>query len=161
MSGDTGLKKSPRAGGPGTPRSAQGCSFFAYMWKLRATAGLFCLQLCLGAFLLTVLVACFAAALRWRFRIVKLKSFAAIPSLSSVLLGHTNRSVRSSHESQHEIALVLALSRPIPYYQQGQAGEENGPVFRRVCVFDVSRGVGIARFETVSESQPYRTIQCH
>ena len=34
------------------------------------------------------------------------KSFAAIPSLSLVLLGHTNRSVKLSHESQREIALV-------------------------------------------------------
>ena len=27
-------------------------------------------------------------------------------------------------------------------------------MFRKVCVFDVSRAVGIARFESVSESQP-------
>ena len=53
-----------------------------------------------------------------------LKSFAAIPSVSLVLLGHTNRSVFLSHESQREIALVEALSRPIPYYQQGEVGEE-------------------------------------
>ena len=33
------------------------------------------------------------------------KSFAAIPSVSLVLLGHTNRSVFLSHESQREIAL--------------------------------------------------------
>ena len=38
-------------------------------------------------------------------------------------------------------------------------GEENGPVFRKVCVFDVSRAVGITRFESVSDSQPHRTIQ--
>ena len=66
-----------------------------------------------------------------------------------------------SHESQREIALVEALSRPIPYYQQGEVGEENGPVFRNVCVLDASRAVGIARFESVSESQPHRTIQYH
>ena len=35
-----------------------------------------------------------------------LKSFAAIPSVSLVQLGHTNRSVFLSHESQREIALV-------------------------------------------------------
>ena len=34
------------------------------------------------------------------------KSFAAIPSVSLVLRGHTNRSVKLSHESQREIALV-------------------------------------------------------
>ena len=35
-----------------------------------------------------------------------LKSFAAIPSVSLVQLGQTNRSVFLSHESQREIALV-------------------------------------------------------
>ena len=35
-----------------------------------------------------------------------LKSFAAIPSVSLVQLGHTNRNVFLSHESQREIALV-------------------------------------------------------
>ena len=35
-----------------------------------------------------------------------LKSFAAIPSVSLVQLGHTNRSVFLSHESQREIDLV-------------------------------------------------------
>ena len=57
------------------------------------------------------------------------KSFAAIPSVSLVLLGHTDRNVKLSHESQRELALVCALSRPIPYYQQGEAGEE-----KRTCV---------------------------
>ena len=89
------------------------------------------------------------------------KRFAAIRSVSLVLLGHTNRNVKLSLESQREIALVLALLRPIPYYRQGEVGKGNGPVFRKVCVFDVSRAVGIARFESVSESQPHRTIQCH
>ena len=89
-----------------------------------------------------------------------LRSFAAIPSVSLVQFGHMNPSVFLSHESQREIALIEALSRPIPYYQQGEVGEENGPVFRNVCVFDVSRAVGLARFESVSESQPHRTIQC-
>ena len=90
-----------------------------------------------------------------------LKSFAAIPSVSRVHLGHTNRSVSLSHESQREIALVLALSRPIPYYQQGDVGEKNGPVLRKVMDIDVSRAVGIARFESVSEPQLNRAIQCH
>ena len=35
-----------------------------------------------------------------------LKSFAAIPSVSPMQLGHTNRNVFLSHESQREIALV-------------------------------------------------------
>ena len=34
-------------------------------------------------------------------------------------------------------------------------------MFRNVCVFDVSRAVGIARFESVSAPQPHRTILCH
>ena len=58
-----------------------------------------------------------------------LKSFAAIPSVSLALLGHTNRSVFLSHESLREIALAKTLSRPIPYYQQGEVGEE-----KRACV---------------------------
>ena len=63
-----------------------------------------------------------------------LKSFAAIPSVSPVQLGHTNRSVFLSHESQREIALVLALSRPSPYYQQGEVGEEKWAcVSQRLC----------------------------
>ena len=35
------------------------------------------------------------------------KSFAAIPSISPVLFGHTNRSVSLSHASQREVALVF------------------------------------------------------
>ena len=63
-----------------------------------------------------------------------LKSFAAIPSVSPVQLGHTNRSVFLSHESQREIALVLALSRPSPYYQQGEVGQEKWAcVSQRLC----------------------------
>ena len=89
------------------------------------------------------------------------QSFAAIPSVSLVHLGHTNRSsVSVSHESQRKIALVWALSRPIPDYQQGEVGERHRPLFRKVCVFDVLRAVRIARFESVSEFQPNRTIQC-
>ena len=57
------------------------------------------------------------------------KSFAAKLSVSLVLLGHTNRSVKLSHELQRQIALVQSLSRPIPYHQQGEAGEE-----KRACV---------------------------
>ena len=87
-----------------------------------------------------------------------LKSFAVIPSVSLVQL--TNRNVFLSHEPQCEIALIKALSRPIPYCQQGEMGERHGHVFRKVCVFDVSRVIGIARFESVSESQPNRAIQC-
>ena len=63
-----------------------------------------------------------------------LKSFAAIPSVSLVQLGHTNRSVFLPHESQREIALVQALSRPIPYYQEGEVGEEKWAcVSQRLC----------------------------
>ena len=38
--------------------------------------------------------------------ILHLKSFAAMPSVSLVQLGHTNRNVFLSHELQREIALV-------------------------------------------------------
>ena len=65
--------------------------------------------------------------------ILHCKSFAAILSVFRVHLGHTNRSVSLSHESQREIAL-LALPRPIPD-QQGEVGERVGPSFRMVCVF--------------------------
>ena len=65
------------------------------------------------------------------------KSFAAIPSVS-LLLGHTNRNVKLSHESQREIALDrLGTFKTDSLLQQGEVGEENGPVFGRVCVFDV------------------------
>ena len=48
------------------------------------------------------------------------KGFAAIPSVSLVLPGHTNRNFLVSHESQREIApLMKALSKLIPDYQQG------------------------------------------
>ena len=86
-----------------------------------------------------------------------LKSFAAIPSVSLVLLGHTNRNVLVSHELQRGITLIWALSRPILYYQQGEWRDKNGPVFRKLRDFDVSQAVGIARFESVSESQPNRS----
>ena len=51
-------------------------------------------------------------------------SFAAIPSVTLVLLGHTNRKVSLSHELQHETALIEALSRPVPDYQHGEVGEK-------------------------------------
>ena len=40
-------------------------------------------------------------------------------------------------------------------------GRKLGLCFAMFVCFDVSRAVGIARFESVSESQPHRTIQCH
>ena len=66
------------------------------------------------------------------------KRIAGIASISLAHLGHMNRNVLVSHNSQRDIALFLALSRPIPDYQQGDIGERHGPLFRRVCVFDVS-----------------------
>ena len=42
---------------------------------------------------------------------------------------HTNRNVSLSHELQREIALVGALSRPIPDYQQGGVGTKMGLCF--------------------------------
>ena len=69
-----------------------------------------------------------------------LKSFAAIPSVSLVQLRHTNRSVFLSHESQRAIALVEALSRPIPCYQQGEVGEEKRACASQCLCFGRSRG---------------------
>ena len=63
------------------------------------------------------------------------KSFAAIPSVPLVHLGQTNRSVSASHKSQHEISLILALSRPIPDYQQRDIEKRYELLFRRACVF--------------------------
>ena len=60
--------------------------------------------------------------------------FAAIQSVSGEHLGHTNRNVSVSRESQCEIALVNKLSRPIPDYQQGEL-EKKGPLFRKVWAF--------------------------
>ena len=79
-----------------------------------------------------------------------------------VLLGHTNRSVKLSHESQREIMSSFRhFQDQFLTTNKDKWGKKNGPVFRKVSVFDVSRAVGIARFESVSESQPHRTIQCH
>ena len=91
-----------------------------------------------------------------------LKSFAAIPSVTLMqLLGtriatfscHTNRSVKlpSFRNFQDQILTT----------NKEKWGKKKGPVFRKVYAFDVSRAVGIARFKSVSESQPHRTIQCH
>ena len=41
-----------------------------------------------------------------------------------VLLGHTTRNVSLLHESQREIGLIEALSRPTPDYLHGKVGEE-------------------------------------
>ena len=64
-----------------------------------------------------------------------LRSFAAIPCVSLVLLGHTNRSVSWSHESQREIALVYALSKPIPDYERGEARGKKGLCFAGFVCF--------------------------
>ena len=42
-----------------------------------------------------------------------------------------------------------------------EVGKIKGPLFRKVLVFDVLRAVCKARLESVSESQLYRTMQCH
>ena len=89
------------------------------------------------------------------------KSFAAIPSVSLVSLGtriatsncHTNRSVKLPSFTHFQDQFLTT--------NKEKRGKKIGPVFRKLCVFDVSRAVGIARFESVSESQPHRTIQCH
>ena len=51
------------------------------------------------------------------------KSFAAIPSFTIVLPGHTNRNVSLSHESRHEIALV--------YHRE--VGEKKAFVWQGLC----------------------------
>ena len=53
-----------------------------------------------------------------------LKSFAAILSVSLVQLGHTNRSVFLSHESQREIALVRHFQDQFLNTNKGEVGEE-------------------------------------
>ena len=63
--------------------------------KLPSTIGMMCFRDLSGMFRRSASLA-----------IPHLKSFAAIPSVSLVQLGHTNRSVFLSHESQREIALV-------------------------------------------------------
>ena len=75
-----------------------------------------------------------------------------------MLLGHPDSNVSLLHESQREIALVEALSRPIPDYQQGEVGQKDGPFVHKVCASDVSLVFRTARFESVSESQPIRLI---
>ena len=89
------------------------------------------------------------------------KSFAAIPSLSLGPLGtrvaasncHTNRSMKLP-SFRHLQDQLLTTNKE-------KWGKKNGSVFHGVFVFEVSLAVGIARFEPVSESQPYRTIRCH
>ena len=89
------------------------------------------------------------------------KSFAVIPSVRLALLGtrlaasncHTNRSVKLASFRHFQDRLLTT--------DKEKWGKKNGPVFGKVCVFDVPRAVGIARFESVSDSQPNRTIQCH
>ena len=91
-----------------------------------------------------------------------LKSFAAIPSVSLVRLGHTEL-------QRFLVTWIAAWNCPclgtfktdslLPTRRSG--GRKMGTVFRNVRFFDVSRAVGIARFESVSESQPHRAIQCH
>ena len=66
---------------------------------------------------------------------------------------HTDRSVNLPRLGTFKTNSLLPTRR--------SWGKKNGPVFDRVCVFDASRAVGVARFESVSESQPHRTIQCH
>ena len=62
-------------------------------------------------------------------------SRAAIPSVSLVQLGHTNRSVFLSHKSQRETALVYALSRPIPYCPTRRSGGRKMGLCFTICVF--------------------------
>ena len=78
------------------------------------------------------------------------ESFAAILSVSLVLLGHTNGNVSVSHESHGEIALTEALSRPIPDYQQGELGKMKRAI--------VSQGFGFWTFRgpfASHDSNPY------
>ena len=66
---------------------------------------------------------------------------------------HTNRSVKLPSFRDFQDQFLAA--------NKAKWGKKTGPVFRKVCVVDISRAVGISRFESVSESQPHRTIQCH
>ena len=75
-----------------------GTFFFGAKARLRTTLVIFPSDESVG------LVACFAAALRLRFRIAKVSQ--RYRSVSQLLLGLTNGSVSVSHESQRGIALV-------------------------------------------------------
>ena len=69
---------------------------------------------------------------------------------------HTNRSVKLPsfrHKTDSESA--------IPDYQQGEVGGKTRAFVSQGLCFDVSQAVRIARFESVSESQPNCAIQCH
>ena len=80
------------------------------------------------------------------------KRFAAILSVSVVLLGHMNRNVFSVHTHRSvKLPLCRHFEDRFPDYQQGEVRETNGPLFRKVCVFDVERAIGIARFKSVSD----------
>ena len=63
------------------------------------------------------------------------KSFAAIPSISLVLLGHTTRKVKLSHESQRELALEETEGK----LEMLVSPKENGlkSLFKEVRVFKV------------------------
>ena len=90
-----------------------------------------------------------------------LKSFAAIPSVSLVQLGHTNRSVFCHTNRSVKLPSFRYFQDRFLTTNKEKWGRKNGPVVSQRLCFDVSRAVGIARFESVSESQPHRAIQCH
>ena len=74
-----------------------------------------------------------------------LKSFAAIPAVSRVQLGHTKSQRFSCHTNRSvELPSFRHFQDQFLTTSKEKWGKNNGPVFRNVCVFDVSRAVGIS-----------------
>ena len=64
------------------------------------------------------------------------KSFAAIPSVSLALLGHTNRNVLVSHTNRSvKLPSFRHFQDRFLTTNRKKRREENGPLFRKVCVF--------------------------
>ena len=91
------------------------------------------------------LVACFAAALRWRFRISKVSqryrpcAWGNLGTRIAAFSCHTNRSVKLPSFEHFQDQFFTT--------NKDKWGKKKDPVFRNVCVFELSRAVGIARFE--------------
>ena len=64
------------------------------------------------------------------------KSFAAIPSVSLVLPGHTNRNVSASHESNANLPSFRHFQDRFLTTNRDKWGKINGPLFRKVWILE-------------------------
>ena len=94
-----------------------------------------------------------------------LKTLRIVNLLSVVFLVREGPLGPWAHDSRRFVVTQIAVKLPSFWHFQDRClttnRERRGkkrPLLRRVCVFDVSRAVGIARFESVSKSQPNTTI---